>query len=1503
MEADDSPESWDLDPAFSTLPPGPLLLPSFSLEIDCASNSSSTNSSRGSSPTRSHCDEVEREGDEEGGSFFDELDGRLRLREHKLHEEGEAEDWDEPGEGEGQGNESSIDSSRTSTTTGTLKDLMGGLSLSPSRDDSPLSLIPPSPSTSTSTSTSISASARASNVKDAHPRPDKKSQILRGSSSLSQLLATSLSPSARGRGKVTHLGSTPFGAAQEVGEGDWDQDLEGLEGLGLPVLEGDERQVAKKGSFASHLSLELDTEDEAGEREEKGVRKKISIASFSDVGDDFEADDDFDLPTTQSTLSLAPQLALNSRASLASLRSFNSTSSASSSAPNTSPVPTAATLAPQLPTTPRTPTPSTSTSNAPSVNVNLTAPSLVTSPAPAPSPSPPGLLIPADSDLYEGDATERESESEEDEDEENEQDDSTFFEDLVLPSYFGVPSSSSPPPLTPPTSEGESDLPSSSSPTKENKVDLQQLLRQKLEQRGGRGLLFHSSSSSSAIPTTAATSSTCCPPLATLSSATTMMPPSPEVLQEQARLTKHREPSPDQHDHSHGHKSTNPSLPEAEAGEEGHDLSHPQGDDPHSWNPHQMRERMRTISGARAREAEREQAARVALRGRAGAGGGRGGMAGRAAFGAVRKTLSDGKGVPLPSSGLGLVGTGAMGRRANLPPPSRSSTPGGATIGPSFTSSLSRLARPASAQGGERLALDRPPSSASTHSTSGMKRPGPPPAPSAASRDRVRMRTMSLRTVGSSSDLRSTGGATARGVKVGGRGGGGGKLDVPAPAPTSSTAGARKPSLSPVPATTGGTSSAPTSTIRPSPSPASASSVSKPTLRPKRSQQHLSAGFPSSSSSSSSSSSATRPLDRKRSLQNLSSLPTPTPTASSISTTLSTSTTMSTPLRPSSRQTDPHLNSHSRRSPSPAQSSSSSPFFHDVPRSFAAPTASSTSRIRERVQSNPSLPLTVPPQTPQTPSSSSASGAFTLPPSSAAGVGASKDRLLRPTLASASKSRPSCSSTSRPTSPLKPGLVHARSLLIPLSLSSAPRHSVSASASAARGRIPLPPPGLSSHPLNQNLVGAASKAKASQKKRDAEYGDGTELDAFDDLPVSKEREKERVVSVGGGSRKSSGASTATVTTGTGGSWERKSGTAQGMGMGSRVPVATALAGGQKRRVGGGGDGKGRKESEQAVKRAAVEKEKERGKEDPKGKIIERTYKAKDKEGKRKVEAEGKGKKKRREPHLIRHLGGERGVKVQGEMTYNPHLHRWEGNESILREFDKALSTSTRPALISPFSSSMGSPARTNCPVAVKASDENSTSNSNPGSGKTTNATTSSSSNEQPQKRKVVLPAGAAPGVSRAAAKVVGDMVFDPTTCSWHALAGPDAEDELDLDWGGMASAGSGGEAGHDEFDAIGRGGEGERDGAWESGERERMLRGRASFVLEEGGSSEEDFEVEEGEGEKKGRQTKRRLAREGRDAVERVRVEMSGWMVKREDAGEEDRGWLWDLRGLIMDTH
>jgi len=102
-----------------------------------------------------------------------------------------------------------------------------------------------------------------------------------------------------------------------------------------------------------------------------------------------------------------------------------------------------------------------------------------------------------------------------------------------------------------------------------------------------------------------------------------------------------------------------------------------------------------------------------------------------------------------------------------------------------------------------------------------------------------------------------------------------------------------------------------------------------------------------------------------------------------------------------------------------------------------------------------------------------------------------------------------------------------------------------------------------------------------------------------------------------------------------------------------------------------------------------------------------------------------GKKK---PTLIRNLGGSGAPRVVGDMRWNPQTLRWEGNEQVLRDFDAAVGTSTRPALITHLTgSSIGSPV----------------------------------------------------GSFANGARIVGNMIFDPARMCWISTLPPD-EDEPDV---------------------------------------------------------------------------------------------------------------------------
>jgi hypothetical protein len=84
--------------------------------------------------------------------------------------------------------------------------------------------------------------------------------------------------------------------------------------------------------------------------------------------------------------------------------------------------------------------------------------------------------------------------------------------------------------------------------------------------------------------------------------------------------------------------------------------------------------------------------------------------------------------------------------------------------------------------------------------------------------------------------------------------------------------------------------------------------------------------------------------------------------------------------------------------------------------------------------------------------------------------------------------------------------------------------------------------------------------------------------------------------------------------------------------------------------------------------------------------------------------------------------------VVGDMRWNPLTLRWEGNDHVLRDFDAAVGTSTRPALITHLTgSSIGTPV----------------------------------------------------GSFASGARIVGNMIFDPARMCWVSTLSPD-EDEPDV---------------------------------------------------------------------------------------------------------------------------
>ncbi|KZT30682.1 hypothetical protein NEOLEDRAFT_1126286 [Neolentinus lepideus HHB14362 ss-1] len=239
-------------------------------------------------------------------------------------------------------------------------------------------------------------------------------------------------------------------------------------------------------------------------------------------------------------------------------------------------------------------------------------------------------------------------------------------------------------------------------------------------------------------------------------------------------------------------------------------------------------------------------------------------------------------------------------------------------------------------------------------------------------------------------------------------------------------------------------------------------------------------------------------------------------------------------------------------------------------------------------------------------------------------------RLTMPTSSSRLKSRPPISSVFPNAAAPSPSQSRSISPLYSRSHSST-------STSSMRSRL--------SPPRVANSSSVAPKV-LKRPKRQRMYGDGTELDSIDDLPTDREKEiKYRV---------------------------------QPKGFGNRIPGGTHSA----KMIEG---------SKCTVRR------RKGGSTDPDG-GLRRTSRI---EFGSSSHVEGPSAKKKkaaslpitqRKPTLIRNLGGVGVPKVVGDMKWNPQTLRWEGNDQVLRDFDAAVGTSTRPALITHLTgSSMGSP--------------------------------------------------------------------------------------------------------------------------------------------------------------------------------------------------------------------
>ncbi|KAG6841932.1 hypothetical protein C0991_005112 [Blastosporella zonata] len=296
---------------------------------------------------------------------------------------------------------------------------------------------------------------------------------------------------------------------------------------------------------------------------------------------------------------------------------------------------------------------------------------------------------------------------------------------------------------------------------------------------------------------------------------------------------------------------------------------------------------------------------------------------------------------------------------------------------------------------------------------------------------------------------------------------------------------------------------------------------------------------------------------------------------------------------------------------------------------------------------------------------------------SAAVAGTSKARYEEPTAASRAKSHKY--STSRVQDynvpPTRPSTPSSNPAALRLTMPSHSRLKVRPALSAVfgapttqdipRATSPLPP-----RPPSSSLrrVPSASQAPPAapkvlrRPKRQRLFGDGTELDGFDDLPTDRDREgKFRVQPKGNGNRIPG--ATFSSKSGDKGTIKKKS-RRDGFNDSAEPAPPTALA-----------------PATNTLKRTARI-------DFPTPKP--NTPKLSSPKATKKKAVATPSPQTRRKPTLIRNLGGASGPKVVGDMKWNPLTLRWEGNDHVLRDFDSG--TSTRPALITHLTgSSIGSP--------------------------------------------------------------------------------------------------------------------------------------------------------------------------------------------------------------------
>ncbi|KAG5340611.1 hypothetical protein C0989_001053 [Termitomyces sp. Mn162] len=298
---------------------------------------------------------------------------------------------------------------------------------------------------------------------------------------------------------------------------------------------------------------------------------------------------------------------------------------------------------------------------------------------------------------------------------------------------------------------------------------------------------------------------------------------------------------------------------------------------------------------------------------------------------------------------------------------------------------------------------------------------------------------------------------------------------------------------------------------------------------------------------------------------------------------------------------------------------------------------------------------------------------------SAAVAATSKARYEEPTIASRAKSHKYSTSRTQEfkVPPTRPSTPSSNPAALRLTMPSQSRLKARPSLSGVFGAIttqstspvPRPTSPLRLHPppttTSSKCIPSTSQPVAPKllrrPKRQRLFGDGTELDNFDDLPTDRDKEVKFRVQPRGYTNRVPGATYPSQSSEKG--TIKKKSPREGLSSSAEQPPSTALT-----------------PATNTLRRTArIE-------------FPPKTNNPKPSSPKAKKKVATPSPQTRRKPTLIRNLGGTNGPKVVGDMKWNPTSLRWEGNDHVLRDFDATVGTSSRPALITHLTgSSIGSP--------------------------------------------------------------------------------------------------------------------------------------------------------------------------------------------------------------------